>query len=158
MLHVVLVHPEIPWNAGNAGRTCLAVGARLHLVRPLGFSLAASAIRRAGLDYWERVEPVVWSSWEAFAAALPGFGVPLLFTAEAERDLWAAPLPRDAVMVFGSESTGLPSELRARYPDRLVCIPMGAGSVRSLNLSTAVAVALYEAVRRSRTGPSFTPR
>src|SRR5258708_26070680 len=82
-LHVVLVAPEIAWNTGNAGRTCLAAGARLHLVEPLGFSLADARVRRAGLDYWPRVDPRVWPDWESFAAALPGLGEPFLFSSEA---------------------------------------------------------------------------
>ena len=80
-LHVVLVEPEIHWNTGNAGRTCLAAGAQLHLVGPLGFSLDDKEVRRAGLDYWPRVAPRVWPDWEAFERALPSLGAPFLFTA-----------------------------------------------------------------------------
>src|SRR5262245_11188675 len=81
-LNVVLVEPEIHWNTGNIGRTCLAVGAQLHLVRPLGFELDAREVRRAGLDYWPRVQPRLWPSWTALEAALPELGAPWLFTAE----------------------------------------------------------------------------
>ena len=84
-LHAVLVHPEIPWNTGNAGRICLAFGARLHLVRPLGFALTARELRRAGLDYWDRVEPVLWARLDELEAALPELGEPFLFSAEAEK-------------------------------------------------------------------------
>lgn len=150
-LHVVLVHPEIHWNTGNAGRTCLAVGARLHLIEPLGFSLDEKEVRRAGLDYWPRVDPRVWPSWEAFEAALPELGEPWFFSAEGERTLWEIDYPERAVLVFGKESEGLPPDLRARHPDRLVRIPMADRELRSLNLSTAVAVAAYEVLRQRRT-------
>jgi len=149
-LHVVLVAPEIAWNTGNAGRTCLAAGARLHLVEPLGFSLADAQVRRAGLDYWPRVDPRVWPDWESFAAALPELGEPFLFSSEAPRDLWSVRFPERAVLVFGKESVGLPPALRQAHRDRLVRIPMADPELRSLNLSTAVAVALYEALRQQQ--------
>jgi len=149
-VHVALVTPEIAWNTGNAGRTCLAAGAQLHLVRPLGFSLDESEVRRAGLDYWPRVRPVVWQDWAAFESALPGLGEPFLFSAEAPRELWDVRFPGDSVLIFGRESGGLPDELRARHRERLVCIPMADTKMRSLNLSTAVAIALYEVLRQRR--------
>lgn len=149
-LNVVLVHPEIAWNTGNAGRTCLAAGAQLHLVRPLGFSIDEREVRRAGVDYWPRVRPVVWQDWASFDAALPGLGEPFLFSAEAPRELWDVTFPGEAVLIFGCESGGLPDDLRRRYADRLVCIPMADTAMRSLNLSTAVAIALYEVLRQRR--------
>jgi tRNA (cytidine/uridine-2'-O-)-methyltransferase len=148
--HVVLVHPEIHWNAGNAGRTCLAAGAQLHLVRPLGFSLDEREVRRAGLDYWERVDPVVWQDWSDLERALPDLGEPFLFSAEAPRILWDVTFPPRPVLIFGRESVGLPPEIRARRADRLVRIPMLEASVRSLNLSTSVAIALFEVLRQNR--------
>jgi tRNA (cytidine/uridine-2'-O-)-methyltransferase len=147
-LHVVLVEPEIHWNTGNAGRTCLAAGARLHLVEPLGFSLDEREVRRAGLDYWPRVEPRVWPSWEAFEEHLPELGEPFFFSAEGTRDFWSVTYPERAVLVFGRESVGLPQEIRERHHDRLLAIPMLDREVRSLNLSTAVAVVLYEVLRQ----------
>jgi tRNA (cytidine/uridine-2'-O-)-methyltransferase len=150
-LHVVLVHPEIHWNTGNAGRTCLAAGARLHLVRPLGFSLDDREVARAGLDYWERVRPVVWQSWADLELRLPELGEPFLFTAEAERTLWDVTFPACPVLVFGRESVGLPPEVRAHHADRLVRIPMLDPDLRSLNLSTSVAIAAYEVLRQRRT-------
>jgi tRNA (cytidine/uridine-2'-O-)-methyltransferase len=152
-LHVVLVEPEIHWNTGNAGRTCLAVGARLHLVRPLGFSLGERQIRRAGLDYWPRVDPVVWERWADFEERLPSLGEPFFFSAEGERDLWSVdfpPSPGRTVLIFGKESAGLAPEIRRRYPDRLVRIPMVDPEIRSLNLSMAVALAAYEVARQRR--------
>jgi len=147
-LHVVLVSPEIPWNTGNAGRTCLAAGAQLHLVEPLGFSLAARPLRRAGLDYWPRVAPRIWPDWAALARALPELGEPLFFSAESERTLWDAPTSARTVLVFGRESVGLPQTLRERWRERLVGLPMADPELRSLNLSTCVALALYEVLRR----------
>lgn len=158
-LHVVLVHPEIHWNTGNAGRTCLAAGARLHLVEPLGFSLDEREVRRAGLDYWPRVDPRIWPSWAALEERMPELGEPFFFSAEAERDLWSVTFPERVVLVFGRESVGLPGEVRTRWRDRLVTIPMLDREIRSLNLSTAVALAAYEVLRqRARTGCPTLPR
>jgi tRNA (cytidine/uridine-2'-O-)-methyltransferase len=153
-IHVVLVEPEIHWNTGNAGRTCLAAGARLHLVRPLGFSLSDRQVRRAGLDYWERVAPRVWDGFAELEAHLAELGEPYFFSAEGTRDLWSVPFPARPVLVFGKESVGLSSEIRARHADRLVRIPMADPELRSLNLSTAVAVSLYEVLRQRRAGGS----
>jgi tRNA (cytidine/uridine-2'-O-)-methyltransferase len=146
-LHVVLVEPEIHWNTGNAGRTCLAVGAELHLVEPLGFSLAEKEVRRAGLDYWPRVNPRVWPSWSALERELPRLGQPFFFTARAARCFQDVAYPRPAVLVFGRESVGLPESLLARHADQAVAIPMLDRKLRSLNLSTSVALGVYE-VRR----------
>jgi tRNA (cytidine/uridine-2'-O-)-methyltransferase len=150
--HVVLVHPEIHWNTGNAGRTCLATGAVLHLIEPLGFSLDERQVKRAGLDYWEHVDPRVWTSWDAFEKELPTLGTAYFFSARAKRLLWDVPLhdPSDLVLIFGGETAGLPPELHERYKDRLVGMPILSPHVRSLNLSTAVAIALYEVIRQRR--------
>ena len=146
----MLVEPEIHWNTGNAGRTCLAVGAKLHLVRPLGFFLNERQIRRAGLDYWPRVDPVVWDRWNDLAAELPDLGEPFLFSAEGTRDYWSVEYPERSVLIFGKESVGLAPEIRQTYPDRLVRIPMLNPEIRSLNLSTSVALAAYEVARQRR--------
>ena len=147
-LHVVLVEPEIHWNTGNAGRTCLAAGARLHLVRPLGFFLGERQVKRAGLDYWPRVDPRIWSDWSEFEAELPDLGEPFFFSAEAERDYWSLDYPQRTVLIFGKESAGLPPEIRERHRDRLVRIPILDPEIRSLNLSTSVALAVYEVMRQ----------
>ena len=154
-LHVVLVEPEIHWNTGNAGRTCLAAGARLHLVEPLGFSLDEREVRRAGLDYWERVEPRVWPGWDALEAALPDLGEPFFVSPDAERAVWDVRYPERTVLVFGRESTGLPAVIRERHEDRLVGLPMLDPALRSLNVSTAAGIATYEVLRqwRSQVGP-----
>lgn len=145
---MVLVEPEIPWNTGNVGRTCLAAGARLHLVRPLGFSLDARHLRRAGLDYWQHVEPRIWPDWESFAALLPELGEPFCFSAEAEVSFWQPRYPERTVLIFGSETAGLPARVRREHRERLVKIPMATGPVRSLNLSTSVAIGVYEVLRQ----------
>jgi tRNA (cytidine/uridine-2'-O-)-methyltransferase len=146
-LHVVLVEPEIHWNTGNAGRTCLAAGAQLHLVGPLGFSLDDKEVRRAGLDYWPRVAPRVWPDWAAFERALPSLGTPFLFTARAPRRFQDVAYATPAVLIFGRESVGLDAQILARHAADTVAIPMLDRELRSLNLSTSVALALYE-VRR----------
>jgi tRNA (cytidine/uridine-2'-O-)-methyltransferase len=150
--HVVLVHPEIHWNTGNTGRTCLATGATLHLIEPLGFSLDERRVKRAGLDYWEHVDVRVWPSWRDFESELPALGDAYFFAPKAKRVFWDAPLggARDLVLVFGGESAGLPRDILERYSDRLVAMPMTSPHVRSLNLSTSVAVALYEVLRQRR--------
>ena len=149
-LHVVLVQPEIHWNTGNAGRTCLATGASLHLVRPLGFSVDEREVKRAGLDYWEHVNPTVWPDWDRFEEALPKMGEPFFFSTRATRLFWDAPLgaATDVVLIFGRETGGLPERLHERYRDRFVGIPIVSPHVRSLNLSTSVGVALYEVLRQ----------
>ena len=149
-LHVALVEPEIHWNTGNAGRTCLAVGARLHLVGPLGFFLGERQVRRAGLDYWQRVHPTLWDRWAEFEAEIPDLGEPFFFSAEAGRDFWSVDYPERTVLVFGKESVGLSPEIRERYRDRMVRIPMVDPEIRSLNLSTSVALAAYEVARQRR--------
>ena len=149
-IHVVLVHPEIHWNTGNAGRTCLAVGATLHLVEPLGFSLDEKQVKRAGLDYWEHVDLRVWSDWQTFERELPALGAPFFFSTKATRLFWEAPLgdDPDVVLVFGRETGGLPADLHERYRDRFVAMPIASPLVRSLNLSTSVGIALYEVLRQ----------
>ncbi|MDQ2666494.1 MAG: tRNA (cytidine(34)-2'-O)-methyltransferase [Gemmatimonadota bacterium] len=149
-IHVVLVHPEIHWNTGNAGRTCLATGATLHLIEPLGFSLAEREVKRAGLDYWVHVNLRVWPSWEEFERELPSLGEPYFFSTKADRLLWDAPpgAPANVVLVFGRETGGLPAELHARYTGRFLAIPILSPLVRSLNLSTSVAIAAYEVLRQ----------
>ena len=147
-LHIVLVAPEIHWNTGNVGRTTLAVGAELHLVEPLGFSLEEKQVRRAGLDYWPRVRLRVWPDWPTLEAALPTLGEPFFFSAAATRAHWEVRYPADTVLVFGRESVGLPAALLERHAERLVRIPMADPALRSLNLSTAAAVAAYEVLRQ----------
>jgi tRNA (cytidine/uridine-2'-O-)-methyltransferase len=151
-IHVVLVQPEIHWNTGNAGRTCLAAGATLHLIRPLGFSLTEREIKRAGLDYWEHVDKRVWPDWDAFEAQLPDLGEPYFFSTKSARAYWDAPLgdPEHVVLIFGRETGGLPPALHATYADRFIGMPMHSMHIRSLNLSTSVALGVYEVLRQRR--------
>lgn len=149
-LHVVLVHPEIHGNTGSSGRTCLAAGAQLHLVEPLGFSLDDARVKRAGLDYWPRVRPRVWQSWEGIEADLGNLGEPFFFSSDAPRDYWDASFVGPSVLVFGPESVGLSEVIKRRYGDRLLRLPMADPELRSLNLANSVAVALYEVLRQRR--------
>lgn len=152
-IHVVLVQPEIHWNTGNAGRTCLATGATLHLIEPLGFSLDEKQVKRAGLDYWEHVDLKVWKDWAAFEAQLPTLGEPFFFSTKATRQFWDAPMgePEDVVLIFGRETGGLAPEIHEKYRDRFVTMPIASPLVRSLNLSTSVGIAIYEVLRQRRT-------
>jgi tRNA (cytidine/uridine-2'-O-)-methyltransferase len=151
-LHVVLVHPEIHWNTGNAGRTCLAAGATLHLIEPLGFSLDEKQVKRAGLDYWEHVDLRVWKSWSEFEAQLKGLGEPFFFSTKATQLFWDAPLAaaEDVVLIFGRETGGLPADIHERYRGRFYKMPIHSPLVRSLNLSTSVGIAVYEVLRQQR--------
>jgi tRNA (cytidine/uridine-2'-O-)-methyltransferase len=149
-LHVVLVHPEIHGNTGSTGRTCLAAGAQLHLIEPLGFEIDDRRVRRAGLDYWPRVDPRVWPDWARFEERLPALGEPFFFSSDATRDFWDASFLSDTVLVFGRESVGLPDEIRRRYADRMLRLPMKDPELRSINLANTVAVVLYEALRQRR--------
>jgi tRNA (cytidine/uridine-2'-O-)-methyltransferase len=145
-LHVVLHQPEIPYNTGSVGRTCLAVGAKLWLVRPLGFRVDDYYLRRAGLDYWEHLEWEVVDDWATLVARLPQ-RKPWLFTKTAERLYTSVTYEPGDVLVFGSESQGLPTSLLEEYRERRLRIPIFRPEVRSLNLSNSVAIALYEALR-----------
>jgi tRNA (cytidine/uridine-2'-O-)-methyltransferase len=151
-IHVVLVQPEIHWNTGNAGRTCLAAGATLHLVKPLGFSLDDREVRRAGLDYWEHVDVRLWESWDEFERQLPSLGEPWFFSTKASGLIWDAPLgsAKDVVLIFGRETGGLAPPIHERYAGRMLAMPIASPHVRSLNLSTSVGIAVYEVLRQRR--------
>ncbi len=151
-LHVVLIEPEIHWNTGNAGRSCLAAGARLHLVEPLGFTMDAKQIRRAGLDYWPRVKPTIWPDWHSLERSLPLLGEPYFLSPEAPQRLWDARFSNPTVLLFGGESKGLSAEIRESYAARMLSISMQDRGLRSLNLSTTVGIALYEVIRQRRPG------
>jgi tRNA (cytidine/uridine-2'-O-)-methyltransferase len=151
MLHVVLVEPEIPPNTGNIGRLCLAAGAHLHLVEPLGFSLEEKHLRRAGLDYWADVRLSVWPAFAAVQAAHAGARFWFL-TTKATRPYWDAAFADGDFLVFGRETKGLPEPLLAANAAHTLTIPMAPSSTRSLNLATAAGIVLYEAVRQLRSG------
>lgn len=147
LLHVVLHQPEIPYNTGSVGRTCVAMGAKLWLVRPLGFRLDDYYLRRAGLDYWEHLVWEVVDDWASLVERLPGAAQPWMFTKTAEREYTSAAFSAGDVLVFGSESRGLPASLLQQHPERSLRIPIRP-EVRSLNLSNCVAIAVYEALRQ----------
>jgi tRNA (cytidine/uridine-2'-O-)-methyltransferase len=146
MLHVVLFEPEIPPNTGNVGRLCLATGSRLHLVRPLGFSLDDRALRRAGLDYWHEVDVKVWDTFDQLCAACAPARI-FYLTTKASRPYWDERFRDGDFLVFGRETKGLPAPLLAASPGACLTIPM-PGSTRSLNLATAAGIVLYEALRQ----------
>ncbi len=146
LFHVVLHQPEIPPNTGNVGRTCVAVGAKLWMVRPLGFDVSEKARRRAGLDYWQHLN---WQVVEHWTELLRHFPAPRLWlmTKTATRAYTSAEFCRGDVLVFGKETAGLPPEILEQYSDRTLRIPMRP-QVRSLNLSCSVGVVAFEAVRQ----------
>jgi tRNA (cytidine/uridine-2'-O-)-methyltransferase len=153
VLNIVLLEPEIHSNTGNIGRTCVALEAKLWLVRPLGFRLDDRRLRRAGLDYWEHLEWEVIDDWAALVRRFPLFR-PWLFTKTASKLYTHAHYEQNDVLIFGSETRGLPPAILAEYPDRCLRIPTNR-RVRSLNLAVSVAVAAYEAVRQITNGASL---
>ena len=148
MFNIVMVHPEIPHNTGAAGRLALATGARLHLVRPLGFSIDEKTVKRAGLDYWKDVDLVIWESWDAFIASVEDASRMFLLTTKATKPHWEPDYQKGDYLLFGGETRGLNEALIAKYHDTAIKIPMVEGGTRSLNLATAVAIVLYEGVRQ----------
>ena len=149
MFHIVLVEPEIPQNTGNIARTCAATGCALHLVRPLGFELSDRMLKRAGLDYWKFVEVHEHDSLEElFSIDGARFH---FFTTKAKRLYTEAEYGAGDYLVFGKETAGLPEELLVRHEEDCVRIPMLSG-LRSLNLSNAAAIAVYEAFRQNGFG------
>lgn len=146
---LALVEPQIPPNTGNIARLCAATGSRLHLIEPLGFRIDDARLRRAGLDYWPSVCMATHASFEAFLreAAPPRFW---LLSTRAGRSFWDADFRPGDALVFGSETQGLPDALLRAHPERTIGIPIQTDRVRSLNLSSAAAIVLYEALRRQR--------
>ncbi|OGU02915.1 MAG: tRNA (uridine(34)/cytosine(34)/5-carboxymethylaminomethyluridine(34)-2'-O)-methyltransferase TrmL [Geobacteraceae bacterium GWC2_55_20] len=146
--NIVLIEPEIPPNTGNIARLCAATGAVLHLVGKLGFSIDDRYLKRAGLDYWEFVTLRQWPDLATLQASAPEGRFFYLSTKVARSYLQAGFRPGDFI-VFGKETKGLPEELLAANPETAITIPMPAGAVRSLNLSTSAGIVLYEALRQS---------
>ncbi len=152
MLNVVLVHPEIPPNTGNIGRLCCAVAARLHLIRPLGFQIDDKALKRAGLDYWKDVDLVVWKNLDEYLISADPQRVVLTSSKRGEVYYGLRYTPGDHIL-FGAETSGLPPNLFDCFPDRIARIPVNPSAVRSLNLSTAAGIIVYEALRQTGTLP-----
>ncbi len=145
--HVVLVSPDVHWNTGNIGRTCLGAGARLHLIKPLGFSLEEKEVKRAGLDYWPRVRLSVWHDFDCFINGLsPKEHEIVLFTKKGLKPFWTMPAGKRLFLVFGSETKGLPESILSMYRRSTYYIPI-SGEIRSLNLSTAAGIGIYESLR-----------
>lgn len=157
MIRVVLIAPQIPQNTGSVGRLCAGQNLPLHLVRPLGFELSDRYLKRAGLDYWPHIRLAVHDSLDE-VLELQGAGRPWFFTARGpdtggvpSSPHWDVRFGPDDLLVFGREADGLPAHVKQRYDSSLVRIPHN-GNIRSLNLATAVAVAVYEALRQQREG------
>lgn len=146
MLNIVLLEPEIPANTGNIGRTCVATGTRLHLIKPLGFSLDEKHLRRAGMDYWKEIDVTVYENYGDFLSKNPGAKV-YYATTKARRTYAAAAYEPDCFLMFGKESAGIPEEILKDHEETCIRIPM-IGETRSLNLSNAAAIVLYEALRQ----------
>ena len=146
-LNIVLVEPEIPQNTGNIARTCAATGARLHLVRPLGFSISEKAVKRAGLDYWDKLDVTVYSDFQDFLDRNPGAKI-YMATTKAPKTYTEVEYEPDCYIMFGKESAGIPEEILVEHEETCIRIPM-LPEIRSLNLSNSVAVLLYEALRQN---------
>jgi tRNA (cytidine/uridine-2'-O-)-methyltransferase len=146
-MHIVFVEPEIPPNAGTTARLCAATNTSFHLVGPLGFSLEDRYLKRAGLDYWPYVDVHYYPTWTDFLRRRPP-GRLLAFSAKATRSYTQVRYAPDDLLVFGSETRGLPDEIRTALADSLYTIPMQSTHVRSLNLANAAAIVLYEALRQ----------
>ncbi len=157
MLNVVLVQPEIPPNTGNIGRLCVAVGARLHLVKPLGFHIDDRSVKRAGLDYWHKLDLTVWPSIETYLSTVPAHRIVL--TSSKRGTLYhLVPFKADDHILFGPETSGLESRMFERFPDRIARIPIDLTKVRSLNLSTSAGVIVYEALKQTGGLPDISRR
>ena len=148
MFNVVLVEPEIPPNTGNVGRLCLATESTLHLVKPFGFSLDDRQLRRAGLDYWDEVPLQLWDSFDALRRAQAAGTRYFFLTTKSRQPYYEVRFRKNDFLVFGRETKGLPHDLLAANTDNCITIPMHG--TRSLNLATAVAIVLFEAVRQQQ--------
>ena len=145
-INVVLFEPEIPQNTGNIGRTCVAVGAKLWLVEPLGFELTEKRLRRAGLDYWQHLDIEIVGDWDQLLQRLPDVS-PWVYTKHATKCYLDAHYDIGDTLIFGNESSGLPAHIHDSWSDRCVRVPM-RDEVRSLNLATTAGIAIYEAQRQ----------
>ena len=146
MVNIVLVEPEIPHNTGAIARTCAATGARLHLIKPLGFDISDKAVKRCGLDYWHLVDISVYENLEDYFLKNGDSNI-YLATTKAPRSYHQVDMTGDIAIMFGKETAGLPEALRLKYEDRCIRIPM-ISDARSLNLSNSAAILAYEALRQ----------
>lgn len=150
MINIVLHEPEIPQNTGNIGRTCVAAGARLHLIEPLGFRLTEKALRRAGMDYWGQLDVTRYDDYNDFLARNPGAKI-YMATTKAKHVYTDVKFEDDCYIMFGKESAGIPEEILVDHEEDCIRIPM-IGDIRSLNLGNSVAIVLYEALRQQGFG------
>lgn len=146
-MNIVLFEPEMPLNTGNIGRTCVATGTKLHLIEPLGFKLNEKAVKRAGLDYWDKLDVTVYSDYQDFLDKNPGAKI-YMATTKAHQTYTEVEYEPDCYLMFGKESAGIPEEILVDHEDTCVRIPMW-GDIRSLNLANSVAIVLYEALRQN---------
>ena len=147
MLNIVLLEPEIPANTGNIGRTCVAAGARLHLIEPLGFSLSEKALKRAGMDYWKDLDVTTYIDYQDFLEKNPGAKI-YMATTKARKTYTEVSYEDGCYIMFGKESAGIPEEILVENRENCVRIPM-IGDIRSLNLGNSAAIILYEALRQN---------
>lgn len=147
MINIVLHEPEIPANTGNIGRSCVAAGARLHLIEPMGFRINQKEVKRAGLDYWDKLDVTVYDSYHDFMEKNPGVKI-YMATTKAKHIYTEVKFEPDCYIMFGKESAGIPEEILIEHPDNCIRIPM-IGDIRSLNLGNSVAIVLYEALRQN---------
>ena len=148
MLNIVLHEPEMPANTGNIGRTCVATGTRLHLIEPLGFKINEKQLKRAGLDYWDKLDVTVYDNFQDFLEKNPDARTNMyMATTKAHHAYTEVSYEKDCYIMFGKESAGIPEEILVDYEDTCVRIPM-LEDIRSLNLSNSVAIVLYEALRQ----------
>ena len=149
MMNIVLLEPEMPANTGNIGRTCVATGSRLHLIEPLGFKLNEKAIKRAGLDYWDKLDVRVYSDYGEFLERCPDAREKMYFATTKAHTVYSdVSYEPDCYLMFGKESAGIPEEILLENQKTAIRIPM-IGDIRSLNLSNSVAIVLYEALRQN---------
>ena len=146
MINIVLHEPEIPGNTGNIGRTCVATGVKLHLIEPLGFQIDEKHLKRAGMDYWDKLDVTVYDDFDDFLAENPGARI-YMATTKSKQKYTDVNYEEDCFIMFGKESAGIPEEILLDYKDTAVRIPMYP-EIRSLNLSNSVAIVLYEALRQ----------
>lgn len=146
-MNIVLLEPEMPANTGNIGRTCTATNTRLHLIEPLGFKLNEKMLKRAGLDYWDKLDVTIYSDYNDFLDRNPGATI-YMATTKARKIYTDAAYEPDCFLMFGKESAGIPEEILVENQERCIRIPMW-GDIRSLNLSNSVSIVLYEALRQN---------
>ncbi len=147
MLNIVLHEPEMPANTGNIGRTCVAAGARLHLIEPMGFRINEKSVKRAGLDYWDKLDVTIYDDYNDFLEKNPGAKI-YMATTKAHQTYTEVNYEDDCYIMFGKESAGIPEEILVEHEKDCIRIPM-IGDIRSLNLSNSVAIVLYEALRQN---------